>query len=58
MREDFQGGKVVFRLKILLDSSNRAAENQKNNLILATILCIIVINTTEKHCNFVVAQKN
>ena len=31
MREDFQGGKDGFRLKILLDSSNRASENQKNS---------------------------
>ena len=58
MKEDFQGGKNGFRIEILLDSSNCASENQKNSLILATILCIIVINTTEKHCNFVVAQKN
>ena len=51
MREDFQGGKDGFRLKILLDSSNRASENQKTLMILATILSIIL-----NYYNFVVAQ--
>ena len=45
--------KEIFRLRKLPNLFNRSPENRnKNIMLLATIVCIILSKATENHCNF------